>query len=325
MWVSPLASPFDPHSPEALAISTLFGQTLVVCAVVGAVVAGLVATCVVRFRAGKRPSEPPQVHGNTSLEVTWTLIPLAIVVGLFVLTARAMAASDPPPDREPDIVVVGHQWWWEARYASGAITANEIHVPVGKDLLIRVESADVIHDFWVPQLGRKMDAVPGHPSTLWMQADAPGTYLGACAEYCGAQHAWMRIVVVAEPQGEFDAWDRHQLELPAASGLQRSVPPEAALNESATRGEADFRGKTCISCHAIFGEGLWSAPARTAPDLTHLAERTTLGAGVLANNPANLAMWLRDPQSVKPGSHMPVLNLTDTEVSDLVAYLETLR
>jgi cytochrome c oxidase subunit II len=313
MGVSPLASPFDPHSPEALAISTLFGQTLVVCAVVGAVVAGLVATCVIRFRAGNRPSEPPQVHGNTSLEITWTLIPLAIVVGLFVLTARAMAASDPPPDREPDIVVIGHQWWWEARYASGAITANELHVPAGKDLLVRIESADVIHDFWVPQLGRKMDAVPGHPSTIWMQADAPGTYLGACAEYCGAQHAWMRIVVVAEPQDEFDAWDRHQRD---------PAPTPDIGNQAAVRGEADFRGKTCITCHAIAGEG---SPSRVAPDLTHLAQRTTLGAGVLANDPANLARWLRDPQGVKAGSHMPDLNLTDGEVSDLASYFETLR
>jgi cytochrome c oxidase subunit II len=311
MNAGPLGSTFDPHSPEAVAISTLFSQTLIVCGIIGAVVAGLVGTCVVRFRESKRPGVPVQNHGSRSLEITWTLIPLAIVIGLFVLTAHAMAASDPPANRDPDIVVVGHQWWWEARYASGAVTANEIHVPVGKDLLIRVESGDVIHDFWVPQLGRKVDAIPGHPSSIWMQADVPGTYLGACAEFCGAEHAWMRIVVVADSPADFDAWDRHQRE-----------PAEGApLTTEAVRGETAFRVRTCISCHTVNGVG----GARVAPDLTHLAQRKTLGAGVLANDPASLARWLREPQVVKPASHMPDLNLTDDEVNDLTAYLETLR
>jgi cytochrome c oxidase subunit 2 len=313
MSAGPLGSTFDPHSPEAVAICTLFGRTLGVCAVIGAVVAGLVVTCILRFRASKRPDVPVQTHGNRSLEIAWTLVPLAIVVGLFVLTAGAMAASDPPGDRAPDIVVVGHQWWWEARYASGAVTANEIHVPVGKDLLVRVESTDVIHDFWVPQLGRKVDAVPGHPYSISMQADAPGTYRGACAEYCGSEHAWMRILVIAQPQAEFDAWDRHQRQPAALPAL-----PSA----EATRGEVDFRGKTCVSCHAIGGE---RPPAQVAPDLTHLAQRTTLGAGVLANDPEKLALWLHDPQGVKPGSHMPDLHLSEPEVNDLTAYLETLR
>jgi cytochrome c oxidase subunit 2 len=312
MNAGPLGSTFDPHSPEAQAISSLFVQTLIVCGIIGAVVAGLVITCVVRFREGKRPEEPVQNHGNRKLEITWTLIPLAIVIGLFVLTAHAMAASDPPANREPDIVVIGHQWWWEARYASGAVTANEIHVPVGKDLLLRIESADVIHDFWVPQLGRKVDAIPGHPSTIWMQADVAGTYLGACAEFCGAEHAWMRIVVVADSPADFDAWDRHQRE-----------PAEVAsvVTSEVVRGAIAFRSKTCVSCHAVGGVGR----ARVAPDLTHLAQRKTLGAGVLSNDPANLARWLREPQVVKPASHMPDLNLDDGEVNDLTAYLETLR
>ncbi len=312
MSTGPLGSTFDPHSPEALAISTLFVQTLVICAVIGAVVAGLVGTCVVRFREGKRPGEPVPNHGNRKLEITWTLIPLAIVIGLFALTAHAMAASDPPANREPDVVVVGHQWWWEARYASGTVTANEIHVPVGKDLLIRVESADVIHDFWVPQLGRKVDAIPGHPSLIWMQADVAGTYLGACAEFCGAEHAWMRIVVVADSPADFEAWDRHQRE-PAAA--------DPAGTREALRGATDYRTKTCISCHNITGVGT----ARVAPDLTHLAQRKTLGAGVLANDPASLARWLREPQVVKPASHMPDLNLDDGEVTDLTAYLGMLQ
>jgi cytochrome c oxidase subunit II len=311
VWAAPSSSVFDPHSPQARAITSLFAQTLGVCAAIGLLVTGLVAFCVVRFRAGVRPDPPPQTSGNTRLEIGWTLGPLAIVIVLFVLAARAMAASDPPPDRAPDVVVIGHQWWWEARYPGGVVTANEIHVPVGKDLLVRVESADVIHDFWVPELGRKMDAAPGHPSSIWLQADTPGTYLGACAEYCGSQHAWMRIVVVAQTQGDFDAWQKHELE-----------PAPAIAAGAPARGAATFYGKTCARCHAIAGQG---DSVRVAPDLTHLAERTTLGAGVVPNDPANLAKWLRDPQTVKPGSHMPDLNLSDDEVSDLVAYFETLR
>jgi cytochrome c oxidase subunit 2 len=311
MSYGPQASPFDPHSPEAAAISSLFGQTLVVCAVIGFVVTALVAICAVRFRQGKQIGEPPQIHGHTLLEIGWTLVPLGIVVGLVVLSARAMAASDPPVNREPDLVVVGHQWWWEARYASGVVTANEIHIPVGKDLLLRVESADVVHDFWVPQLGRKIDATPGHPTFIWLQADTPDTYLGACAEYCGSEHAWMRIVVVAQTPADYRAWEQHETE-----------PAPQPTGDAARRGLAEFRAKTCIGCHTVQGVG---APARVAPDLTHLAERKTLGAGVLQNDPASLARWLREPQVVKPSSHMPDLNLTDDEVNDLVAYFETLR
>ncbi len=312
MTVDPVAVTFDPHSPEARAISGLFLQTLFVCGAIGLLVAVLVGWCVVRYRARPGDPEPPQTHGHKWLEIGWTLGPLVVVVWLFGLTANAMGATDRPPDREPDLVVTGHQWWWEARYPSGLITANEIHVPAGKELLVRVESADVIHDFWVPQLGRKIDAIPGHPSYVWMEADAPGTYLGACAEYCGSQHAWMRIVVVAHAPDEMSAWERHEEE-PAP------VPATAA----AARGAALFQDKTCVKCHAIGGMG--GEQARVAPDLTHLAERTTLGAGVIANDPPGLARWLREPQVVKPGSHMPDLNLGDEEVGDLVSYFETLR
>jgi cytochrome c oxidase subunit 2 len=311
MSATPVASPFDAHSPEARAIASLFTETLLVCAVIGAVVAVLVAVCVVRFRASQRKGEPVQTHGNRWLEVTWTLIPVAILIRLFMITASAMGASDPPANRAPDLIVTGHQWWWEARYPGGEVTANEIHIPAGVDLLVRVESADVIHDFWVPQLGRKVDAIPGRPSYVWLQADAPGTYQGACAEYCGSQHAWMRIVVVAQAPEQFAAWKQHELE-----------PGIVSTTEAATRGAALFRNRTCIRCHAVAGEG---EPARVAPDLTHLAERATLGAGVLTNDPASLARWLRDPQGVKPGSHMPDLNLSDPEIDDLVSYFETLR
>lgn len=312
MRLGPIVA-FDPHAPGARAITGLFGETLIVCAVIGALVTGLVVYCVVKFRARDNDPEPVQVHGNRRLEITWAAIPLAIVIGLFALTARAMSDIDGPADRAPDIVITAHQWWWEVRYASGEVTANEVHIPVGKPVLVGIESADVIHDFWVPQLGRKLDAIPGHPGSIWLAADEPGTYLGACAEFCGAEHAWMRIEVIADAPAAFDAWQANQLV---------DDPPPSPGDPSAQRGAAIFRAKTCIACHAIGGA---ATEPRVAPSLRHIAARDTLGAGVLSNTPAQLKHWLEDPQGIKPGSHMPDFHLDDADLVDLVAFLETQR
>ncbi len=248
--------------------------------------------------------------GNKGLEIVWTAIPLLLVTLMFVLTTRAMNRTDPLPEKQdPDLVVIGHQWWWEARYPkSGAVTANEIHIPIGRRLLLLLKSADVIHDFWVPQLGRKMDMIPGHPNEMWLEADQPGTYLGTCAEYCGMQHAWMRISVIAQPAAEFEAWQQQQLQ-PAANP---ALPAPA-------RGALTFQQMTCANCHAINGT---PARAQVGPDLTHLADRQTLAAGLLENSPTNLARWLRNPQSFKAGSLMPNLHLTEAQVTDLVSYLD---
>ena len=303
-------SPFDPVSPQASAIRDLFTSTLLICGAVFLLVTCLVAYCVVRFRAaGAR--EPEQIEGHTRLEIAWTIAPILILIWLLVLTVRAMSASDPPIDRAPDVTIIGHQWWWEARYPSGAVTANEIHIPTGKALVVRLESSDVVHDFWVPELGRKMDAIPGRPVSIWLEADRAGDYVGTCAEYCGVQHAWMRILVVAEAPETFAEWERHQL-----------APAPPPVEVAAVRGAATFNSMTCVKCHAIGapGEG-----ARFAPDLTHLASRNTLGAGVLPNTPVDLSHWLQDPQGIKEGCHMPDAQLTDAQVADLVAYFETLR
>jgi cytochrome c oxidase subunit 2 len=295
-----------------VAIADLLGWILLACGAIFAVVAGLVVACVVRFRGRAGAPEPRQVPGSRRLEIAWTVAPLLLVVWMFALTARTMRASDPPADRDPDLVVVGHQWWWEVRYPrAGVITANEIHVPVATPWLVRLESADVIHDFWVPELARKVDMVPGHPNHVWLAAERPGTYLGACAEFCGVQHAWMRLRVIAEPPAAFAAW----LEAERA-------PAAAPAGGPAARGRALFTELTCASCHAIAGTG---AAARIGPDLTHLASRRTLGAGLLENTPAALARWLADPQALKPGSHMPDLELDAAQVADLAAYLGALR
>lgn len=304
-------SPFAPSSPFAAAIAHLFWVTLGVCALIGLLVAAAIAYSLVRFRAPPGAEDPAQITGNRKLEILWTVVPLGIVTGLFVMTLETMAQSDPIPDRSPDLTVVAHQWWWEIRYPSGVVTANEVHIPVGRAVLVRLESADVIHDFWVPQLGRKIDAVPGHPNSVWVSADAPGAYGGTCAEYCGFQHAWMRLLVLAEPAAEFDAWQRAQL-LPA--------PPPAS--SAAARGEGIFRKQACGNCHAVAGRGF---DGRIAPDLTHVATRKTLGAGVIEQTPRNLRTWLHDPQTIKPGARMSSFKLSDSDVSDLVSYLEERR
>jgi cytochrome c oxidase subunit 2 len=304
-------SPFEPASPQAAAIRDLFVRGLFVCAAIFVLVVGLIAYCIIRFRA-RSGRNPDLSDRNSRLETAWTIAPILILVWLLVLTTRAMDTADPPISRDPDVTIIGHQWWWEVRYPSGAVTANEIHIPTGKALVVRLEAADVIHDFWVPELGRKMDATPGQPRSIWLEADRPGSYVGTCAEYCGVQHAWMRILVVAETPEQFAEWQSHQL-IPAP------LPTEAA----ATRGATTFNAMTCVDCHAISGKR--GGNARFAPDLTHVASRTTLGAGVLPNTPADLASWLRNPQQIKAGCHMPDTQLTDAQVADLVAYFETLR
>jgi cytochrome c oxidase subunit 2 len=306
-------SPFAARSPEAHSIARLFDETLVVCGIIFALVVALIVICSVRFR-DRGGAPPAQTLGHRGMEVAWTIGPLVIVAGLLVRTAQTMAASDPTADRAPDLTIIAHQWWWEVRYPSGAVTANEVHVPVGRSLLLDIESADVVHDFWVPQLARKIDATPGHPAHIWMQADAEGTYGGACSEYCGDEHAWMRIAVIAQSPAAFDAWERHERE-----------PAPAPSGPAASSGLATFERLTCVECHAIGGLGAAGERPPAAPDLTHLAERQTLAAGVLVNDEARLAAWLKEPDRFKPGSHMPNLLLTDAEVTGLVAYLETLR
>jgi cytochrome c oxidase subunit 2 len=307
------SSPFNPSSPHAQVISDLFILVLYISVIIFLVVFGSLLYAILRYRGKPGQPDPAQEFGNTKIEIVWTAVPFLIVVFLCVFTVKTMYSADPPEKgEEPDLVIIGHQWWWEARYPkSGIVTANEIHIPVGKNLLVRLESADVIHDFWVPQLSRKMDAVPGHINYIWLHASEAGTYLGACSEYCGAQHAWMRIRVIAQPPEEFEAWQKEQLRVPT-----RPAKGEAAL------GAELFEGLTCVNCHAVSGT---LAKAVIGPDLTHLASRQTLGAGVLENTPSNLAKWLSNPHTVKPGVLMPNMKLTENEINLLVAYLETLK
>jgi cytochrome c oxidase subunit II len=305
---------FSPASPQAQSITHLSVFVGIVMLAILVLITALVLYAVVRFRRRPGAPEPRQVFGNSRLEKTWTIGALVTVTIIFVFTIRTMRSSDrsPAPGEKPNLVIIAHQWWWEARYPeSGVVTANEIHIPLDKAWLVRLESADVIHDWWVPDLGRKIDAIPGHPNHFWIQADNVGTYLGTCAEYCGAEHAWMRIRVIAQPEAEFKAWEQNQLE----------VPP-TPTSGAAAQGNKLFDNLTCVNCHTVAGT---PAKADIGPDLTHVASRETLAAGRLKDTPENLGDWISNPQKYKPGAHMPDFNFTPAQVHDLVAYLETLK
>ncbi len=302
----------------AIPFDALFTFLMVGAVAVSVLVAGLLTASLLRSRRQPEAGAPRQTFGNRNLEIGWTAIPALVIAVIFVFTLMAMRRGPTPgtglPDgQQPDIEVIGHQWWWEIRYPQhgGMITANEVHLPVGRRMLVQLNSADVQHDFWVPQLGQKMDMYPNKTNYIWLEAREPGTYLGACAEFCGTQHAWMRIRAVAQPPAEFDAWIAEQ----------RDSAPLAG-DGAAARGQAHFARYACGNCHAIAG-----APfnGQAAPALTNFAARQTIAAGVLENTPENLARYLRDPHEVKPGNHMPNFRLSEAEVQDLVAYLEGLR
>ncbi len=282
-----------------------------VCGFVLAIVTISIVYAMVRYRA-RGPGEPPQTAGNRKLEIAWTAGALLIVAFLFVASVVTARAVDGPVNRAPDIVVIGHQWWWEVRYPqANAITANEIHIPVGRDVLIEVDAADVIHDLWTPRLGRKIDAIPGKKNFVWYRVVSPGTYQGACAEYCGAEHAWMRYRVVAQDESSYQAW------------LAEQAGPAVDLGSpDAAEGRTRFTQLTCANCHNITGV---NRQKQYAPDLTHLASRRMLAAERLPNTADNLRQWLHEPNLIKPDCLMPNLNLSESDLKALTAYLETLE
>jgi cytochrome c oxidase subunit 2 len=302
----------NPGSPQARSIFDLGIVAAIIFAVIFVIVAGIIVFALMRFRWREGEPDPRQLAGNRRIEIIWTAIPCVIVVALFVLTARAMNLADPPPPPEPDLVVTGHQWWWEGRYPkSGGVVANEFHIPVGKPISVQLESSDVLHEFWVPELARKITAVPGHPNHIWLESDKPGTFLGICSEFCGTQHAWMHFLIVAEPEAEFNSWEKAQLQ-----------PAATPTGGPATNGFALYQKSICASCHAVNGT---AAQARVGPDLTHFASRRQLGSGIADNTPENLRRWMADPQQVKPGVRMPDFKFTDEQVTQIVDYLETLK
>ncbi len=309
-----LTNIFSSSSADESKINDLFVQFLIVSAIIALLIGFLVIGGAIIYRSKVRPEEPEQIHGNKKLEIVWTVIPIMLVTYFFVVTVKVMAEINQrvPKDQTPDIVVIAHQWWWDMRYTKqNVITANELHIPVGKHLLVQIKSADVIHDWWVPELGRKIDAIPGQPNKIWIEADKPGEYQGACSEYCGAQHAWMRILVIAESQDKFDQWIKDQ----------QAMSPDP-VTDVEKKGAELFQQKTCPDCHAISGT---AAVAHIGPDLSHIGSRETILSGLKTNTPENLSEWLTNPQNVKEGAMMPNFILSKDEVNELTTYLEGLK
>ena len=293
--------------PPADAIGTLALIVGVIAFVIFVGVEAALVYAIWRYRASRLAGEPARFEQNRRLEIAWTAAPALILAVVFVLTLGAMAeingAGVAPAMR---IVATGHQWWWEFSYG-GTKTANELHIPVGMPIDLDLTSVDVIHSFWVPELGPKMDMLPGTTNHLRLFARRAGSYDGQCAEFCGVEHAWMRIRVIVQSQAEFDTWLAAQ-RLPVAI--------------KGGDGERVFLSNICVNCHTIVG----TAAAGTAgPDLTHVASRATIGAGVLPNDVAHMRAWLADPQRYKPGSLMPRVPLSDADLAALAAYLGALR
>ncbi len=312
---------FDPAATPAYLIRELSYLTLGITGGIFLLMAGLLTYALVRYRRRSTDPdrEPPQFYGSTQIELAWTLVPILIVVVLFLTTARYIFAAErfAPGSTALHVTVVGHQWWWEIRYPEvGVVTANELHVPVSDPpgsapTFLTLESADVIHSFWVPQLAGKLDLIPNKRNRLWIDPHVPGTYVGQCAEFCGMQHAWMLLRVVVHPRADFDAW----------LSAQRA-PAASAATAAAQAGREVFESQACISCHTVRGT---RANGVFGPDLTHLMSRETLGAGVARNDAERLRAWVEDPAALKRGALMPPMKLPPEELDSLVAYLVTLE
>ncbi|MEW6473816.1 MAG: cytochrome c oxidase subunit II [Actinomycetota bacterium] len=298
----------EPRSDAARRVEGLWWLMFWISAVVVAVVIGFIAVAVRRRRAERGPVDHRAVRwGEPFIAVAGLGVSGVILAGTFVVSLRVLdALSDPPERPDLSIEVVGRNWWWEVRYP-GFVTANEITIPAGETVELRLSTVDVIHSFWVPQLQVKKDHVPGVDNTMWLVADQPGRYRGQCAEYCGLQHAHMEFDVVALPAAEFDRW---------LAGQADPAPAPAA--PEAVRGRANFLSSSCAGCHRVRGT---TADGELGPDLTHLASRETIGAGLMPLTPENLADFVSNPQDDKLGVTMPPTEITGVQLDELVAYL----
>ena len=324
-----MQSTLDPAGSGAsdiLRLGSLYFWILI--AIFGAV---LICVCIAiggarRPSSNRQPDEPPEPPSPPTAErkifaivtacVVVTVILLFALLFIDVFTSRSVYAlsSEPHP---LSLKVIGHQWWWEVHYQDAdhpektMVTANEIHVPVGKVVRLELTSTDVIHSFWVPNISGKKDLIPGHPTKTWIKADKAGTFSGQCAEFCGHQHAHMRLEFVAEPPDKFDKW--------LAQARQNAHPPSTTAE---LRGQHVFLSNQCIMCHNIEGT---PARASVGPDLTHFGSRTMLASGSFPNTRGYVAGWVSNPQNIKPGVKMPPNPLPPDDLNALVDYLESLK
>jgi cytochrome c oxidase subunit 2 len=310
---------FAPQATPAHFIFNLSLLVLAICTTIFLVVGGLLLFVLVRFRhrRGYTQREPAQIYGSTQIELSWTVLPILIVVVLFLATARVIFVTQTAakPSTALDVVVVGHQFWWEYRYPKlGIVTANELHIPVSDPkaptpTYLTMSSADTDHSFWVPRLAGKMDVIPNKVNTMWIDPEQPGLYLGQCAQYCGTQHAKMLLRVYADSPDRFAAWVKQQQEA-------------AAQNATAAAGRAVFEANACVNCHTISGT---TGHGTFGPNLSHLASRDTIASGAVPLNPQNLHAFIDNPAQFKPGVLMPAMHLNDRDLDAVARYLLTLH
>jgi len=293
------------------------------------VVEGLLVYSVFRFRQRtENDPMPAQIHGNTRIEIMWTIAPALILLVIAVLTFRTQAENSVQPVDAMKIQIVGHQWWWEFRYPdSKVVTANDVYIPTGQDVQFQMTSADVIHDPWMPKLAGKTDAIPGHTTLVSFRTDKPGIYRGLCAEFCGTEHAVMRFRVVAVAPDVFQRWlQQHQQ--PVGPALKPGTTDVVRLGSGdPARGEKAFLNvkNLCVTCHAI--GGYKEAVGVVGPNLSYFGSRETIAAGALLNTPENLKTWIHNPGGVKPGNIMATVikegMISDQDIDDIVAFLES--
>ena len=320
-----------PESDFARISDRLLMDTVWWALLVFVLVEGALVFAIWRFRARPDAAEPKQTHGNTAVEVVWTIIPAVILAMIAVPTVQAIFATSTTPTDALRIEVIGHQWWWEYRYPDlNIVTANELHVPVGKTVSLEMTTKDVLHSFWIPKFGGKRDVFPNRQNEIWFKAEVDGEYSGQCAEFCGVQHGRMGLRVIAQKAQEFQAWvASQQVGSPLVEGGAVTDSQLVALaggqvpSDVFAKGQAAFLAGGCIACHAMSGTPMAGQMVLMGPNLSHVGSRTTIVAGLLPNTPENLTRWLRDPQAVKVGSFMRLPRpLTEEEISTLVAYLQ---
>ncbi len=303
-------SPLQPHGPKSGWVSWVWWALFGVAAFVCVVVIGM-ATLAAVYR--RKATKIDHGNGHRFVLIFGVAIPAVVFAWVFAMSVTGIATNGQPPSpTKLKIRVIGHQWWWEARYpGSGAVTANEIHIPVGTPVELQLRTADVIHSFWVPELMPKMDLLPKRVNQTWIKADKVGSYEGECAEYCGIQHAHMHFTVVADPPAKFRAW------------LQRIRQPAAAPTGALEKhGKEVFTSFTCATCHTIRGT---TADGKVGPDLTHVGSRKQLAAGAIPNDFGHMSGWVANSQTIKPGNKMPPQPLSPHDLRAVVAYLQSLE
>jgi cytochrome c oxidase subunit 2 len=322
----------QPAGHESRMTYHLFVPVFWIAAAVFILVEALIVIAVVRFRARSDDEAPVQIHGSRKLETAWTIAPALLLgtIGIFTIKTVFDVSRIPKGPNVMHAKVIGHRWWWEFQYPdTGVVTANELVIPTGKRVVLDMTSVDVIHSFWPPKLAGKIDVVPGQINRMIVEADHPDTYFGQCAEYCGTSHANMRFRVVAMSQADFDTWMAGQRK-PGALLTASTTSTSAGTSTSSTTASAQtlaaqgqnlFMTKGCAGCHTVTG----ISAGTVGPNLTHLQTRTVFAGGIFELNNANLRKWLRDPPAEKPDSVMPNLKLSEAEIDQLIAYLDTLK